>query len=42
MAMRVCNGSNKVIAIVEPLVDHDGFARMGPKDIAFKLKRVLI
>ncbi len=42
MAMRVCNGSNKVLAIVEPLVDHDGFARMGPKDIAFKLKRVLI
>ena len=42
MAMRVCNGSNKVLAIVEPLVDHDGFARMGPKGIAFKLKRVLI
>ena len=42
MIMRVCNGSSKVLAIVEPLVDHDGFARMGPKDIAFKLKRVLI
>ena len=42
MAMRVCNGSNKVLAIVEPLVDQDQFARLAAEDIAFKLKRVLI
>ena len=42
MIMRVCNGSNKVLAIVEPLVDQNGFVQLGPKDIAFKLKRVLI
>ena len=42
MAMRVCNGNNKVLAIVEPLVDQNGFVQLGPKDIAFKLKRVLI
>mgnify|MGYP003724216811 FL=1 len=42
MAMRVCNGSNKVLAIVEPLVDQGQFARLAAEDIAFKLKRVLI
>ena len=42
MIMRVCNGSNKVLAIVEPLVDQDQFARLAAEDIAFKLKRVLI
>jgi len=40
--MRVCNGSNKVLAIVEPLVDQGQFARLAAEDIAFKLKRVLI
>ena len=42
MILRVCNGSGEVLAIVECLVSHDQFSRMGPKDIAFKLKRVLI
>ena len=42
MIMRVCNGSNKVLAIVEPLVDQGQFARLAAEDIAFKLKRVLI
>ncbi len=42
MMMRVCNGDDKVLAIIEPLVDHDQFAQLAEKDIAFKLKRVLI
>ena len=42
MILRVCNGSDKVLAIVESLVDQDQFGKMEPKDIAFKLKRVLI
>ena len=42
MMLRVCNGSDKVLAIVESLVDQDQFGKMVPKDIAFKLKRVLI
>ena len=42
MMLRVCNGSDKVLAIVESLVDQDQFGLMNPKDIAFKLKRVLI
>jgi hypothetical protein len=40
--MRVCNGSDKVLAVVESLVDQDKFAQMNREDIAFKLKRVLI
>jgi tRNA pseudouridine55 synthase len=42
MMIRVCNGSDKVLAIVEPLVDQKQFAQMSPEDIVFKLKRVLI
>jgi tRNA pseudouridine55 synthase len=42
MILRVCNGSDKVLAIVESLVDQDQFDQMAPNDIAFKLKRVLI
>jgi tRNA pseudouridine55 synthase len=42
MILRVCNGSDKVLAIVESLVDQDQFGKMEPKDVAFKLKRVLI
>ena len=42
MMLRVCNGSDKVLAIVESLVDNDQYGQMKPKDIAFKLKRVLI
>ncbi len=42
VAMRVCDGSDKILAVVESLVDQNGFERLNPKDIAFKLKRVLI
>jgi tRNA pseudouridine55 synthase len=42
VVMRVCDGSDKILAIVESLVDQNGFERLNPKDIAFKLKRVLI
>ncbi len=42
MMLRVCNDSNKLLAIVEPLVDQDRFSQLAPEDIAFKLKRVLI
>lgn len=42
MMMRVCNGSDKVLAIVESVVDQEQFSRLASKDIAFKLKRVLI
>ncbi|MZH41450.1 MAG: tRNA pseudouridine(55) synthase TruB [Nitrospinae bacterium] len=40
--MRVCNGSDKVLAVVEPLVNRSQLEQMAPEDIAFKLKRVLI
>lgn len=42
MMLQVCNGSDKVLAIVEPLVDQDRFNQLAPNDIAFKLKRVFI
>jgi len=42
MMMRVCNGGDEVLAIVEPIVDENQFAQMAEKDIAFKLKRVFI
>ncbi|MEO2044684.1 MAG: tRNA pseudouridine(55) synthase TruB, partial [Nitrospinaceae bacterium] len=42
VAIRVCDGSDKILAVVESLVDQNGFERLNPKDIAFKLKRVLI
>ena len=42
MMIRVCDGSEKVLAIVEALVNQDRFTQLDPKDIAFKLKRVLI
>ncbi|CAI2717920.1 tRNA pseudouridine(55) synthase TruB [Nitrospina watsonii] len=42
MNFRVTNEDNRLVAIVEPLVDQDRFLRMEPDDIAFKLKRVLI
>jgi tRNA pseudouridine55 synthase len=41
MNIRVTNGNSRLIAIVEPLIDQDKFAKMPPDDIAFKLKRVL-
>ena len=42
MILKVCNGSDKVLAVVESLVNQDQFSKMEPEDIAFKLKRVLI
>ncbi len=42
MVLRVCNGSDKILAVVEPLVDQNQFSQLAPEDIAFKLKRVLI
>lgn len=41
MNIRVTNGENHLIAIVEPLIDQDKFAKMPPDDVAFRLKRVL-
>lgn len=42
MNFRVTNEDNRLVAIVEPLVDQDRFEDLRPDDIAFKLKRVLI
>ena len=42
MDIRVVNGGDHLLAIVEPVVDQDGFHRLAPRDIAFKLKRVLV
>ena len=40
--MRICNGSDKILAIAESLVNQHHFDEMKPRDIAFRLKRVLI
>ncbi len=42
MNFRITNDDNRLVAIVEPLVDQDAFQALSPDDIAFKLKRVLI
>lgn len=42
MNFRVINEDNRLVAIVEPLVDQDGYEDLHPDEIAFKLKRVLI
>ncbi|CCQ92075.1 tRNA pseudouridine synthase B [Nitrospina gracilis 3/211] len=42
MNFRVTNEDNRLVAIVEPLVDQDRFINLEPDEIAFKLKRVLI
>ena len=42
MNLRVLNGSNSILAIVEPLVDRERFNKMDQNEIAFKSKRVLI
>ena len=42
MHLRVCNGSDTILAIVEPLVNQDQFEQMDSNEIAFKLKRVLV
>ena len=42
MNLRVSNGSDSILAIVEPLVDKERFNKMDGNEIAFKSKRVLI
>lgn len=42
MSLRVSNGSNRILAIVEPLVNREQFNKMDANEIAFKSKRVLI
>lgn len=42
MRLRVSNGSDAILAIVEPLVNQDQFEKMDASAIAFKLKRVLV
>ena len=42
MNLRVSNGSEAILAIVEPLVNKEKFDKMDGNDIAFKSKRVLI
>jgi tRNA pseudouridine55 synthase len=42
MSLRVLNGSDTILAIVEPLVNQDQFEQMESYEIAFKLKRVLV
>jgi len=42
MNLRVSNGYNSILAIVETLVDKEKFIKMDENEIAFKSKRVLI
>jgi tRNA pseudouridine55 synthase len=42
MSLRVSNGSDAILAIVESLVNRDQFDKMDSSEIAFKLKRVLV
>ena len=42
MDLRVMNGGDHLLAVVEPVVDEAGLKRLEPEDIAFKLKRVLV
>ena len=42
MSLRVVNGSDTIMAVVEPLVNHDQFDQMESFEIAFKLQRVLV
>ena len=42
MSLRVSNGNDAILAIVEPLVNQDQFEKMDSSAIAFKLKRVLV
>lgn len=42
MNLRVSNVGHPLLAIVEPVVDQDAFAQLPPREVAFKLKRVLI
>lgn len=40
MKFRVINGDNRLIAVVESLIDKESFARLEPDEIAFKPNRV--
>ena len=42
MSLRVVNGNDTIMAVVEPLVNHDQFDQMESFEIAFKLQRVLV
>jgi tRNA pseudouridine55 synthase len=42
MNLRVTGEDGRIAAIVEPMVDEEGFQKLDPRDTAFKLKRVLI
>ena len=42
MNLRVSNGSDAILAIVEPVVNREKFDKMNGNEIAFKSKRVLI
>ncbi len=42
MELRVMNGGDHLLAVVEPVVDEEGFKELEPGDTAFKLKRVLV
>ena len=42
MNLRVTGENGRIAAIVEPMVDEEGFQKMNPRDTAFKLKRVLV
>ena len=42
MSLRVVNGNDTIMAVVEPLVNQDQFDQMESFEIAFKLQRVLV
>ena len=42
MDLRVSNGDNCLLAIVEPVVNEGEFALLGSSEVAFRLKRVLV
>ena len=42
MNLRVTGENGKIAAIIEPMVDAEGFQKLDPRDTAFKLKRVLV
>jgi len=42
MSLRVVNGGDTIVAVVEPLVNQDQFDQMESCEIAFKIQRVLV
>jgi tRNA pseudouridine55 synthase len=42
MNLRVTGADGRIAAIVDPMVDEEGFQKLDPRDTAFKLKRVLV